>query len=203
MQLLHSVRRAFRWHRRTFAALFVAVAVLATLNTLTASSGPGVPVLIAIRTIPGGATVTADAVAVVHAPAELVADGAFTAVDSVVGRTAVVDVPARAALTPSALLGNEGQVSAGKVALPVRFAEASAVALLRVGSRIDVLGPTAEGSEFGVVAAGVRVVAIPAHGTDGVLGGSEPPLVLLEVDSAEAARIAAAASVSSVSFALH
>ncbi|MCB0911459.1 MAG: hypothetical protein KDB60_07580 [Propionibacteriaceae bacterium] len=202
MNLL-SIRRAFRWHRRTFAALFVAVAVLAGLNALTARAGPGIPVVIATRTIPGGATVTADDLALVQAPAEFVADGAFAAIDAVVGSTTVVDVPARATLTASALLGGEGQVAAGHVALPVRFGEASAVALLRVGSRIDVLGPTTGGSEFGVVAADVRVVAIPTAGDGGLLGGGEPALVLLEVNSTQAAQISAAASVSSVSFALH
>ncbi len=200
---LQSIRRAFRWHRRTFSALFVAVAVLAGLNALTARAGPGIPVVIAVRTIPGGTTVTADDLAVVQAPAEFVADGAFAAIDAVVGSTTVVDVPARATLTPAALLGSEGQVAAGHVALPVRFREASAVALLQAGSRLDVLGPTTDGSEFGVVAANVRVVAIPALDDGGLLGGGEPPLVLLEVNSAQAAQISAAASVSSVGFALH
>lgn len=199
----HSLRRAFRWHRRTFAAVFVAVAVLAGLNALTARAGPGTAVVIAVRAIPGGTTVAADDLAVVRVPADFVAEGAYSAIGDLLGRTTVVDVPARGMLTPSALLGAEGQVAAGLLALPVRFGETSAVALLRVGSRVDVLGPTAEGSEFGVVAADVRVVALPSSGGDGLLGGSESPLVLLEVTSAQAARISAAASISSVSFALH
>ncbi len=203
MQLLHSLRRAFRWHRRTFTALLVAVAVLAGLNALSTRSGPGIPVVVAVRAIPGGAPVAADDVALVEVPAEFVADGAFSSISAVVGRTTVVGVPARASLTPSVLLGTDGQVAAGKVALPVRFGESAAVSLLRVGSRIDVLGPTAEGSEFGVVAADVRVVAIPTSDDGGLLGGSNSPIVLLEVDSAEAARISAAASISSVGFALH
>lgn len=198
-----SIRRAFRWHRRTFAALFVAVAVLAGLNVLSARAGAGTAVVVAARTIPGGTTVTADDVAVVTIPDEFVADGALTTLDAVLGRTTVIDVPARAALTASALLGGEGLVASGRLALPVRFGEASAVSLLRVGNRVDVLGPTADSGDFGVVAAEVRVVAIPAQGGGGLLGGSESPLVLLEVTPEQASRIQAAASVSSVGFALH
>ena len=199
---LSSIRRAFRWHRRTFAALLVAVAVLAGLNVLTSRTGPGVPVVVATRTIAGGTTVTADDLAVATAPAEFVPEGAFTAIDAVVGRITVVDLPARAALTPSVLLGGEGQITAGKLALPVRFAESAAVSLLRVGSRIDVLGAAAGSTEYGVVASDVRVVAIPASGADGLLGGSHSPIVLLEVNSPGASRVSAAASVSSVGFAL-
>ena len=45
------------------------------------------------------------------------------------------------------------------------FGAAATTALLRVGSRIDVLGPDPSGSGIGVVAANVRVVAIPAPTT--------------------------------------
>jgi len=202
VQLFPSLRRAFRWHRRTFAALLIAVAVLAALNSLTARSGAGVPVVVAARSISGGARVQADDLAVVRAPPDLVADGAFDSVEAVVGRTAVVDVPVRAALTPSTLLGGEGQVAPGRLALPVRFGEAGSVSLLRVGSRIDVLGPTTEG-RYGIVASGVRVVALPSAGETGLLADNQSPLVLLEVSSSEASQITAAAAVSSLSFALH
>ena len=53
------------------------------------------------------------------------AEGAFTDLGQAVGRTVVVGVPARQVLTASALLGAEGQVAPGQVALPVAFGVAS------------------------------------------------------------------------------
>lgn len=144
---------------------------------------------------------TASDLAVARLPAHLVPDGAFIDPAQIIGRTVVVEIRSRAVLAPPELLGAEGQVAAGEVALPVRFGESATVSLLRVGSRIDVLGPS-RGSDYGVVAANVRVVAIPSSGDSGVLGGSQTPLVLLEVSSAQASGIAASAAVSALSFAL-
>jgi Flp pilus assembly protein CpaB len=199
--LFESLRRAFRWHRRTFAALFAAVAVLAGLNTLASRGSDGVPVVVAAHTITGGATVTASDLLVVRVPLAYVPDGAFADPGPLIGRTAVVEMPSRTILVPSSLLGTDGAVAAGDVALPVRFGESATVPLLRVGGRIDVLGPSG-GSEYGVVAANVRVVAVPAGGDGGLLGGGQSALVLLEVSSAQASAIAASAAVSSLSFAL-
>lgn len=201
VRLFESLRRAFRWHRRTFAALLAAIAVLAGLNALTSRGADGIPVVVAARTIAGGATVTASDLAVARLPADLVPDGAFIDPAQIIGRTVVVEIRSRSVLAPPELLGAEGQVTAGEVALPVRFGESATVSLLRVGSRIDVLGPS-RGSDYGVVAANVRVVAIPSSGDNGVLGGSQTPLVLLEVSSAQASGIAASAAVSALSFAL-
>jgi hypothetical protein len=136
-------------------------------------------------------------------PTSMVAEGALPDPTQAIGQVAVVAVPARQVLTGAVLLGAEGQVGAGHVALPVSFGVAGTVALLRVGSRIDVLGANASGSAYGVVAADVRVAAIPAADDPGLLGGTTSRLVLLEVSSAQAAAIAAAMSVSAVSFALH
>nr|WP_300149865.1 SAF domain-containing protein [Propionicimonas sp.] len=202
MGRIDSLRRAFRWHRRTFAALFAALAVLAGLNALSASSSNGTLALVAARTMSAGDSVAESDLAVVRVPAELLADGAFTDVAQVVGHTAVVEVPARAVLVPSVLLEPNSRLPAGQVALPVRFGDAAAVGLLRVGGRIDVLGAAESGSGYGVVAADVRVMAVTAAADGGLLGGSQAPLVLLTVTSTQAAAITAAASVSTLGFSL-
>jgi Flp pilus assembly protein CpaB len=199
---IESLRRVFRWHRRTFAAIFAALAVLAALNALSASTGDGVAAVVAARTIAAGAAVAESDLAVVRVPAAILPDGAITEVALAVGRTAVVSVPARAVLVPSALLDPDARLPAGQVALPVRFGDAAAVALLRVGGRIDVLGAAESGSGYGVVAADVRVMAVTATADGGLLGGTQAPLVLLTVTSAQAAAITAAASVSTLGFSL-
>lgn len=199
---LESLLRALRWHRRWFAALFAALAVLAVLNTFSGTETSGAPTVVAARTIPGGTKVVAADLRLERLPPSMVPDGAFGDPVALIGHTVVIPVPERSILTPAILLESGAQVGGGKVALPVRFAEATALPLLRAGAHIDVLGAAANGSDYGVVASDVRVVAIPAPSEDGVLGGSKDGLVLVEVDSAQAAAIAAAASVSAVSFAL-
>ena len=201
-QLVDSLRRAFRWHRRAFAALFAAVAVLAVLSSFSARDADGTEVLVAARAIAGGAVVAASDLQVVRLPASGVPEGAITDPEQAVGRVVVAEVPTRRVLTGSDLLGAAGLVGSGMVALPVRFGEAGTVGLLDVGNRIDILGPTAGTEAYGVVAAAVRVVAIPKGEDTGLLDGGQAELVLVEVSSAQAAAIAAAASVSSLSFAL-
>lgn len=202
VQILDSLRRAFRWHRRGFAALFAAVAVLAGLASWSSRDAGGTEVVVAGHTIAGGAQVTSADLVVTRLPPSAVAEGAITDPELALGRTVVAEVPARRVLTASDLLGAGELVGPAMVALPVRFGEAGTIALLEVGSRIDLLGPTAGADAYGVVAASVRVVAIPAGGADGLLAGSGPELVLVEVSSAQAAAIAAAAAVSPLSFAL-
>jgi len=200
--LIESLLRALRSHRRWFAAVFAALAVLAVLNTFSGAETSGASTVVAARSIPGGTTVVADDLRMLRLPPSMVPGAAFTDPAAVIGHTVVIPVPERSVLTSANLLESGALVPVGKVALPVRFAEATALPLLRVGAHIDVIGAAANGSDFGVVAADVRVVAIPAPGDGGVLGGSQNGLVLVEVDSGQAAAIAAAASISAVSFAL-
>jgi len=200
--LLGSLLRAFRWHRRWFAALFVAIAVLAALTSVSSAESGGTTVVVASRSIPGGARITANDVSLAQVPTALAAEGALTDLGNAVGRTVVVEVPARQVVTGSALLGSGGQVAPGQVALPVSFGVANTVSLLSVGSRIDVLGASASGSGYGVVATNVRVAALPASDEPGPLGGTTSRLVLLDVSSTQAVAIVAAMAVASVNFAL-
>ncbi len=201
-QFIDALRRAVRWHRRAFAALFVAVAVLAALNSVASSSDPGAEVVVLARTVPGGSRLSAADLTIARLPAAAVPAGAITDAARAIGRTVVAALPARRALAASDLLGEAGLVAAGLVAFPIRFGEGATVALLQVGARIDVLGPSADGTGYGVVAGGVRVVAIPTGAGAGVFGAEQAPLVLVEVSPAQAAAIAAAAAVSAPSFAL-
>lgn len=201
-RILDSLRRAFRRHRRGFAALLATVAVLAALNSLSPRATGLVTTVVAARSVAGGSTLDAEDLELLDLPSAAVADGAFSEIRQLVGQTVVATVPRRRVLTTADLVGADGQLAAGKLALPVRFGEPAFVSLLRAGSRIDVLGSSTDGATYGVVAGEVRVVAIPAAADSGIMGGSQAPLVLLEVSSAQAAAIAGAAAVSSLSFAL-
>lgn len=201
MKKLGSIRRALRWHRRTFAALAAAVAVLAALNVVTQRSSEGTPVVIATRAVPAGQVIVADDLTTIAVPPAAAPEHALTDPEAAIGRSTITELTQRTVLTPGLLLDSEGAVPAGRLALPVRFSESEAVALLRIGGRVDILGAVAD-SEFGVVAESVRIVAIPTT-TSSEVGASQAPLVLVEVDPTQAARIAAASSVSGLSFALH
>jgi Flp pilus assembly protein CpaB len=201
-RFLDSLRRAFRWHRRAFAALLVALSVLAGVNALSQRDSTAVPVVVAARTIAGGADIVPADLTLAHLPSSAVAEGAVSDPQRLVGRTVVAEVPVRRVLTASDLLGEAGGLAPGTVALPVRFGESATISLLRVGARIDILGPSAEGSGYAVVAGDVRVAAIPKAPDEGVLGGGGSDLVLIEVTNDQATRIASSASVSDLSFAL-
>lgn len=200
-QYLEPLRRAFRWHRRLFAAIFAAIAVLAALNVVSARNHSGTTMVVAVRDISGGAVVQADDVHLLPVPDDLSPPGAFSEAESVVGQRAAAPIPARRVLAADDLLGVGAQVGQGLLAFPISFADSAAVGLLRSGSRIDVLGASGD-SGFAVLASDVRVVSVPASADGGLLGGESSSMVLVEVSPAEAARIAAAGNVTGLSFAL-
>lgn len=197
---LAPLQRALRWHRRLLAAVFAALAAYCVLAVL-ADEDPGVPVLAAARPVPGGTALTADDLRILTLPEAAVPEGALTAPAEAVGRTVVAPLPARAVLTSSALTSSGTLVARGRVALPVALAGDAPVALLRVGDRIDLLGAGADGAVT-VLAAGVRVVTIPAVvDSGGVLGGGAP-VILVDLAPAQAAAVVAAATFAPVAFAL-
>ncbi|WP_328991276.1 SAF domain-containing protein [Kribbella sp. NBC_01245] len=128
------------------------------------------------------------------------------------------------ALVSSALVRRAG--GAGVVAYPVRFDDAEVVALLRVGDRIDVYAATSTTSALAArLATGLRVMALPRAGPGagpgagsgagsgetgigsslgggGSTSGRSGALVVLELESQAAARIAQAATSSRLTLAL-
>ena len=202
-RLIDSLVRAFRWHRRWFAALLASIAVLATLEALSPDASGTVPVVVAAHELVGGSTIAAIDLEVLAFPADAVADGAFSDPSRVVGGEVVATVPARRPLTTADLLDAHSLVGQGKVAVPVRFADADTVSILHVGSRIDVLGQRTSDAAVSVVAAEVRVVAIPGADKGGVLGSSSGGgLVLVEADANQAAGILTAGTVGTLGYVL-
>jgi Flp pilus assembly protein CpaB len=194
-RLIDSLVRAFRWHRRWFAAILAAVAVLATLDALSPAAAGTVPVVVAAHEITGGSAIAASDLEVLQFPASAVADGAFGDPSGLVGKEVVVTIPARRPLTGTDLLDAAALVGPGKVAVPVRFSDAGTVAILHVGSRVDVLGQNGSDAVVGTIARDLRVVAIPGSDVGGVLGSSSGGgLVLVEADETQSAAILSAGS---------
>ena len=201
-RLIDPLVRAFRWHRRWFAAILASIAVLATLSVLSPAASGTVPVVVAARELAGGSTIAAADLVVLAYPADAVPDAAFAEPSGLVGGEVVATVPARRPLTRADLLTAGSLVAAGKVAVPVRFSDADTAAILSVGSRIDILGQRSPGAAVATVAGDVRVVALPGVGRSGVLGGSGGGLVLVEADSAQSAAILTATSAGMLGYVL-
>lgn len=197
--LLSQLVRTLRWHRRTFAAFLAAVAVYASLQALAARDGT-VAVVTAVNPISGGQKIDAADVAVTALPGDAVPEGAIGDPAEVIGRIAIAALPRRAVLTPDDLVTGGRLVSPGRVALPVSLGQSAAVELVKVGDTIDILGSDPAGESVAVVASGVRVVAMPATDSGGMLADtSGERVVLVEVSPAQAAEITASAALAALS----
>lgn len=201
-RLIDPLVRAFRWHRRAFAAILAAIAVLATLSALSPSSSGTVPVAIATRPLAGGTKLAAADVGVASYPREVVPDGAIADPSALLGRELVAPVSARRPLTSADLLDGGTLVEQGKVAVPVRFSDTDTVAILTVGRRIDILGQRSSQGALTTVTSNVRVVALPGSDGGGLLGRTGGGLVLVEADQTQSAAILAAEAAGTLGYVL-
>jgi hypothetical protein len=127
------VRRAVLSRRRPLAALCAAGAVLAGLHAVRPPPGPTLAVAVAAHDLASGTVLTPDDLVTHRYPADLAPVGS---VADAAGRTLAAPVRAGEPVTdvrlvaPSLLEGYPG-----RVALPVRIADAAAVGLIRSGDR--------------------------------------------------------------------
>ncbi len=151
-------------------------------------------VLTAAHDLDGGTVVGRGDLSLTAFSPDSVPDGAVTTAELVVGRTTTGPVRAGEPITDVRLVaGSLLDGYPGRVAAPVRIGDPGAVALLRIGDRVDVIAADPQGRrEAVVVAAGAPVVALPRASDTALASGG---LVVLAVDE-ETARELAAASVS-------
>ncbi|GAA3724016.1 Flp pilus assembly protein CpaB [Spinactinospora alkalitolerans] len=190
-----------RW-RRTLGACCAALAAAGIVLVLRPPTAPTVDVVVAARDLTALAPLGEGDTAVRALPGDAVPDGALRPDTALTGaslrspvRRGEVFTDARLADPPAAGHG------ADVVAAPVRVADPGAAALLRPGSRIDVLAAAHDplAAEFGgatapaeVVAADRPVIAVPEEEAP---AGESGALVLVAV-STEEARVIAAHTVS-------
>ncbi len=173
--LRRAARRAVLRHRRWLAAMLAAAAVLLTVGAIRAPAPIGEPVLTAAADLPAGAALRPSDGRVQRVPAEIVPPGAVTDPAQLANRVLTGPLGAGEILTTSRLLtASQLTPEPGRRAAPVRIADPGAVALLRPGDIIDVLGTSGGGlgvSAAAVVAAKVRVLTVPRRGPEGGGGG--------------------------------
>ncbi len=168
-------RRVIRRHRRLLAAGLAASAVMAAVAAVSPDQPETATVLAAAGDLRGGTMLTAQDVRAVAVPVTVTPAGAFRPGEQVAGRLLAAPLRRGEILTDVRLVGPtllDGYRSPGSelVATPVRIADAGAVNLLSPGARIDVLAAGAQDmggdATARVVAAGVRVLAVPRPADD-------------------------------------
>jgi Flp pilus assembly protein CpaB len=190
------VRRAVLARRRPIAALCAALAVATALQANAAPPPPTRTVLVAARDIPAGVPVRAGDLTTHEFAPDSVPHGTVSA-PAALGRTTVGPVRRGEPLTDVRLLrASLLDGYPGLVAVPVRIGDPAAVALLRVGDKVDVLAADPRAGTARVLVTDAPVVAVP-HGRDDAADLTTGALVVLAV-SDEAARSVAAAGVSAV-----
>lgn len=186
--------------RRIMAGVLVLLAAIAALRPDPGSDPRDV--VVTVRDLSPGVTVTADDVALRRRPAATLPDGAVTAVDAVVGATLAGpsrrgEVLTDARVLSSRLIG----LSAGPDArtVPLHLADTAVLEVIRSGDVVDVLGvPTdgAEGRPHLVAGDAVVVLVSPAKTGD-------DRVVLVALPAAAATALAAASLVQSLTLTIH
>jgi Flp pilus assembly protein CpaB len=206
-RLSHELAR----RRRLAVAVLTGVAVVTGLSALRPSPQPMVRVWVAARDLSGGSALRADDLVAAALPRADVPSGALLARSPLTGRLLAAPVRRREPLTDLRLLSPILVASVGDpsdVAVPVRVADGpAALALVRAGDRVDVIGAAAQldgpPTPATTVARGVTVLAVPprdAADSDG--SGDVPGLIVVAATSSQATALAQAAGVDRLSVAV-
>jgi Flp pilus assembly protein CpaB len=209
--LLNRISRAVRPdYARTAMARRIAAGLLVLLAAVIAlkpdPDREQADVVVAVRDLSPGATLSADDVALRRQPAVTVPDGAATAVDAVVGATLAGPSRRGEVLTDARVLGSRlAGLSAGPGAraVPLHLADAAVLDLIRPGDVVDVLGaPSAEtDARPRVVASDAVVVLVSAASSAPGAGNERVVLVALPAPAANA--LAGATLVQNVTLTIH
>jgi Flp pilus assembly protein CpaB len=172
-RLRRAVRRSVLARRRPLAAVCAAVAVLAGLHAARPPAGDTVAVTIAARDLASGTVLTASDLAVRRVPPDAAPHGLES---RPLGRTLAAPIRSGEPVTDVRLVA-PALVSGypGRVAVPVRIADAEAVGLLRVGDHVDLVAADPRAGTATYVAVDVPVVALPVpsdprSGSQGLTG---------------------------------
>ena len=190
--------------RRAAAALLAAAALFLALRPAPPAVPPpaAVPVAVAAVDLPAGTALSGQDVAVARLPPGAVPSGVVPDGDSLVGRVLAGSVRAGEPLTDARLVGPglTALLPTDQVAAPVRLADLAVAGLVRAGDRVDVLAALPDIEHAEVVAAGALVLSAPRSSGDDV--DPAAGLLVLAVDPATAARLAAVSTTATLTVSL-
>jgi Flp pilus assembly protein CpaB len=204
MPRLRRPRSPVHTARRTAAVLLAAAALFLALRPAPPTPPPpaSVPVAVAALDLPAGTALSGADVTVARLPPEVVPRGAVPDAGAVAGRVLAGAVRAGEPLTDARLVGPglTALLPAGQVAAPVRLADLAVARLVRPGDRVDVLAALPDAERAEVVATGALVLAAPGNASD--VADPAVGLLVLSVDPAAAARLAAASTTATLTVSL-
>lgn len=206
-----------RRHRRVLAAVLAGSAVWAVASAAHPPTVPARAVLVAAHDLAPGTVLVAADVRTASLPAGAVPSDAVASPATALARTVTAPVLAGEAVRSRDLLAPSlvAALGPGMRATPVRLADDVAASLLRPGDGVDVLaavggdGATGGSASAEVVAAGVRVLAVPdaaSSAAGGLLGGGSSTgagvVLVLATTPQQALDLARAAAVGRLSVTL-
>ena len=198
-RLLHGLARAASWHRRKLATVAAIAAVLTGISA-AAPEGPAMITVVKARSqLSGGTVLSASDLALDKVVAADAPEGVLTDPNDLVGKTLAAPVAEDQMMTLLTTTAAPTAIAAGHVIAPLRLADGALAALLRPGDVVDVVAADVEAKQAAVVAAGVRVVTVPALPGDRASPGSEGALVLVDVQGQTATMLAQAAASATLS----
>ena len=190
--------------RRIVAGGLVVLAGVAAFRPDPADANTDV--VIAVRDLSPGVTLTTDDVDVEKRSAAMVPDGALGAVDLVAGATLAGPARRGEIITDARVLGSRlAGLSAGPDArvVPLHLADAAVLDLIRPGDVVDVLGAVSAetDAEPRVVAANAIVVLVSAKPKSA--GAGDDRVVLVALPTTAATALAGATLVQTVTLTIH
>jgi Flp pilus assembly protein CpaB len=190
--------------RRVLSGLLTVAALVLALRSPPKSGPPGpptVPVVVAAADLSPGVVLDRGDLAVVRLPADAAPAGRSADPHGLLGRVLAAGVRAREPLTDARVVGAglAARLPPGQVAAPVRLADLAVAQLVSPGDRVDVLATAPDAARAELVTAGALVLAAPARTGS---AGEEAGVLLVAVDPATAARLAAASTTSTVTVSL-
>lgn len=190
---------------RTLVARRVTAGILVLLAGIAAwRPDPGRDrreVVVAVRDLSPGITVTADDVVLRRRPAAMLPDGAITAIGVVVGATLAGPSRRGEVLTDTRILGPRlTGLSAGPDArtVPLHLTDAAVLEMIRPGDVVDVLGVPSGGDARPRLLAGKAVVVLVSPAKTG-----DDRVVLVALPAPAANALAAASLVQSLTLTIH
>lgn len=197
--------------RRAAAALLAVLALVLALRPAPAPAREApdagtVPVATAVRDLPSGTTLRTADLRVAAVPAGVAPRGRSPDAAPLTGRVLASPVRAGEPVTDVRLVGAglASLLAPGEVAAPVRLADLAVTAVVRAGDRVDVLATPEGAASAEVVAERALVLAAPGRPVNTSVSADDGSsgLLLLAVNPATAARLAAAAAGATVTVSL-
>lgn len=195
---------------RRGAALLLALGALVLAvrppgNAAVAATPETTPVVVAAADLPPGTVLTGGTLRLAELPPGAVPAGTVTALEDLSGRVLAGPVRRGEPVTDVRLVGPglTALLTPGQVAAPLRLADLGIAGLVHAGDRVDVLA-TAPGAAAAEVVAPAALVLAPsvASADDAGTAPAADGLLLLAVDEATGARLAAAATSGTLSVTL-